>query len=78
MESIRGLVKARLGDDVTEEWLRQLAVETIQVEIGFNRRAGLGPETDRVPEWMREVPLPPHNALFDVPEEELDQIWAGA
>ncbi|MFZ5824707.1 MAG: aldehyde ferredoxin oxidoreductase C-terminal domain-containing protein [Bacillota bacterium] len=77
-ESLRGLFKARFGVDVTEEQLRRLAVETIQAEIRFNRRAGLGPETDRLPEWMREVPLPPHNAVFDVPDEEMDRIWSEA
>lgn len=77
-DAIRGLFRARFGVDVTEEWLRRLAVETIQEEIRFNRRAGLGPETDRLPEWMTEVPLPPHNAVFDVPDEELDRIWAEA
>lgn len=75
-DPFRQLIAARFGVAVTDQWLRQLAIDTIQVEIGFNRRAGLGPETDRLPEWMREVPLPPHNAVFDVPAEELDRIWA--
>ncbi|MFZ5817927.1 MAG: aldehyde ferredoxin oxidoreductase C-terminal domain-containing protein [Bacillota bacterium] len=75
-EQFRQLVEARFGITVTDEWMRRLAVETIRLEIGFNRRAGLGPETDRLPEWMRESPLPPHNAVFDVPDEELDRIWA--
>ncbi len=75
---IAELFRARFGVTADEAFMRRLAIETIRTEIGFNRRAGLGPETDRLPEWMRETPLPPHNALFDVPDEELDRIWAEA
>ena len=77
-ESFLGMVSARLGRPVTVEELRQMAVDTILGEIAFNRKAGLGPETDRLPEWMREQGLPPHNAVFDVPDQELDRIWAEA
>jgi len=72
------LMRARFGVALDDQAMRRMAVETIQTEIGFNRRAGLGPETDRLPEWMREQPLPPHNTVFDVPDEELDRIWAEA
>lgn len=72
------LYKARTGVEVTEAEMLQMARETILTEIAFNRRAGLGPETDRIPEWMREVPLAPHETVFDVPQEEMDQIWAEA
>lgn len=77
-EQIRGLFAARFGVKVTDDEVRQMAVETIRREIAFNRAAGLGPATDRVPEWMRTQGLPPHNAVFDVPDEELDRIWAEA
>jgi len=69
------LLKARFGEELSEEALRKLALETIRTEIAFNRRAGLGPATDRLPEWMRTEPLPPHGAVFDIPDEELDRIW---
>lgn len=72
------LLRARFGAEVTAEDLRAMALATIRTEVAFNRRAGLGPETDRLPEWMREVPLPPHGAVFDVPQEELDAIWQEA
>ena len=29
----------------------------------------------RIPEYMREEPLPPHNAVFDVPDSELDAVF---
>ena len=35
------------------------------------RAAGFTPADDRIPEWMTVEPLPPHNAVFDVPEDWL-------
>ena len=74
-EQIRGLFAARFGRPITDEQIRAIALETIRREIAFNRAAGLGPATDRIPEWMRTSPLPPHAARFDVADEELDRIW---
>lgn len=75
-DSFRALFEARFGVKLTEADIRQMALATIQGEIAFNRKAGLGPETDRLPAWMLEQPLAPHGAVFDVPQEELDRIWA--
>ncbi len=49
--------------------------EVLRTELEFNRRAGLTPADFRIPEYMREEPLPPHNATFDVPDAELDTIF---
>jgi aldehyde:ferredoxin oxidoreductase len=44
-------------------------------ELEFNRRAGFTKEDYRIPEYMREEPLVPHNAVFDVPDAELDAVF---
>ncbi|HWI66325.1 MAG TPA: aldehyde ferredoxin oxidoreductase C-terminal domain-containing protein, partial [Symbiobacteriaceae bacterium] len=75
-ETICSLFAARFGRPISEREIKAIARETIQREIAFNRAAGLGPATDRIPEWMRSTPLPPHDATFDIAEEELDRIWA--
>ncbi len=41
----------------------------------FNEAAGLGKEADRVPEFMKTEPLPPHNQVFDVSDEALDSVF---
>jgi hypothetical protein len=41
-----------------------LGNETIKTEREFNRR-----------EWMTKEPIPPRNAVFDVPGDELDAIF---
>ncbi len=73
--AIRDLLRGRYGWEVGDEILQELGWETIQLEREFNRAAGFGPADDRLPEWMSTEPLPPHNAVFDVPPGDLDGIF---
>jgi len=72
---IRDLLHARYGWQVEEDILASLGRETLQMERAFNRAAGFGPADDRIPAWMCRDPLPPHESVFDVPEEDLDGLW---
>ena len=74
-ETIYELVNARYGTDHDIGLLQELGRETIAYEREFNRRAGFTKSDDRLPEWMTREPLPPHNTVFDVPDEELDGIF---
>lgn len=69
------LINAQYGWGVGPNYLREAGRETILLEREFNRRAGFTSADDRIPEWMRKEPLPPTNAVFDVPDEELDAIF---
>ncbi len=55
--------------------LQQLGKTTILLERQFNQAAGLTKEHDRIPEWMTQEPLSPNQAVFDVPDEEIDGIF---
>lgn len=73
---VKRLLAARYGwDDLPDNILQELGKQTLKMEREFNRRAGFTAKDDRLPEWMTQEPLPPHNAVFDVPEEELDKIF---
>ena len=75
---INRLLSARYGwDDLPDNVLQALGKETIKMEREFNRRAGFTKEDDRLPKWMMEEPLPPHNTVFDVSEEVLDRMFEG-
>jgi aldehyde:ferredoxin oxidoreductase len=50
--------------------------DVLRTELEFNRRAGITPEDYRIPTWMQEEPLPPHQAVFDVPDAELDKVFS--
>jgi aldehyde:ferredoxin oxidoreductase len=43
-------------------------------ERSFNEAAGLGKEADRIPEFMKIEPLPPHNHVFDIADSTLDSV----
>lgn len=74
-ETIPGLIKGRYGWEVPPDFLQALGRETLKAEREFNRNAGFCSNDDRIPAWMTEEPLPPHNVVFDVPPPELDDLF---
>jgi aldehyde:ferredoxin oxidoreductase len=76
-ETIRDLLNARYGWQVEADILQVLGRQCLALEREFNRRAGFTSTDDRLPEWMVREPLPPHNAVFDVPDADLDRVFEG-
>jgi len=73
---VKRLLSARYGwDDLPDNILAELGKQTIKMEREFNHRAGFTAADDRLPEWMTREPIPPHNSVFDVSEDELDRIF---
>lgn len=70
-----GLFKARYGWDLSFKDAKYIGVEVLNMERKFNELAGVSEKFKRMPEFMREEPLPPHNSVFDIPQEELESIW---
>ncbi|MDO8688672.1 MAG: aldehyde ferredoxin oxidoreductase C-terminal domain-containing protein [Dehalococcoidia bacterium] len=71
-ESINAMYGTKMtGDDVVNYGLK-----VIRTERDFNEAAGYTKAHDRIPEFMRIEPVPPHNAVFDVPDAELDKVYA--
>ncbi|MEW6231271.1 MAG: aldehyde ferredoxin oxidoreductase C-terminal domain-containing protein [Chloroflexota bacterium] len=58
------------GDD----WVN-VGKSIIKLERQFNEAAGFTRAHDRVPEFMKYEKLPPHNLVWDVPDEELDRVY---
>jgi aldehyde:ferredoxin oxidoreductase len=58
------------GDDVTG-----LGKTILTFEREFNAGAGFSANDDRLPEFFKTEPLPPHNITFGVTDEELDQVF---
>ncbi|MDI7276057.1 MAG: aldehyde ferredoxin oxidoreductase C-terminal domain-containing protein, partial [Anaerolineae bacterium] len=65
-----------LGTCWTNDDVVRIGGEILKKERAFNEAAGIGKEKDRVPEFMRSEPLPPHNQVFDVPDSVLDSVYA--
>jgi aldehyde:ferredoxin oxidoreductase len=59
----------------TTEDLDQHNRNVLRMEIEFNERAGLTFEDHSIPKYMKEEPLPPHNTVFDIPDEDLKSVF---
>jgi aldehyde:ferredoxin oxidoreductase len=68
------LVNARFGTRFTVEEARALAAETFRHEREFNRRAGIGPEADRIAEFFYEEQNPDSGAVFDFTPEDFAEL----
>lgn len=69
------MLKAKLGTDITPADATALGRRILQAEREFNRKAGLTSADDRLPEFFKTEPLPPHNVVFQVSDEALDQTF---
>ncbi len=70
VEEVNGVFGTKwTADDVVA-----LGASILKKEHAFNEAAGLSKAADRVPEFMKIVPLPPHNQVFDVSDSALDSV----
>ena len=65
-----------LGVNWTTDDVTRIGEEVLRTERKFNEEAGFGKKDDRLPEFMKYEPLPPHNVIYDVSDEELDSVYA--
>jgi aldehyde:ferredoxin oxidoreductase len=68
-------VNGVLGTQYTVDDVAKLGAEILRKERAFNEAAGFGKVHDRLPEFMKYEKLPPHNVVFDVPDEVLDAVY---
>ncbi|MBW2285550.1 MAG: aldehyde ferredoxin oxidoreductase, partial [Deltaproteobacteria bacterium] len=82
MDNITNLLNGFCGLTWTSDDLADQAKSVLKEEVAFNRAAGLGPETDRLPDFFTQEPLdqihdelpPPEQRVFNVPESETRKI----
>ena len=54
----------------------EVGQKILETELHFNQAAGITEADDRLPEFMLKEPLPPTNATFSVPREEIQEAFA--
>ena len=64
-----------LGTNWTMDDVGRIGKEILDRERAFNEAAGFTKADDRMPEFMRRETLPPHDVIWDVPEETLDAVF---
>jgi aldehyde:ferredoxin oxidoreductase len=72
---IMPMINSFCGSDLTIEDFLELGREMLRQERAFNLAAGIGPGADAMPEFTKTEPLPPTNAVFDVPDEEIQSFF---
>jgi aldehyde:ferredoxin oxidoreductase len=73
--SIIHMVNATHGVDWTLKDVLDYGRRVLSLERQFNAEAGFTNAHDRLPEFLYEEKLPPHNHVFDVPDNELDSVY---
>jgi aldehyde:ferredoxin oxidoreductase len=68
-------VNGVLGTSYTTDDVYTLGAEILRKERAFNEAAGFTKAHDRLPEFMKYEPLPPHNNVYDVSDAELDSVF---
>jgi aldehyde:ferredoxin oxidoreductase len=64
-----------LGTDWTMDDVGRIGKEILAKERAFNKAAGMNAADDRMPEFMKLETLPPHDVIWDVPDEALDAVF---
>ena len=77
LEAIPKMLNAVYGWNMTLDDLVEYGKQVLRAEREFNKAAGFSPADDRLPYFFKTQPLPPHNIVFQVPDEELDKMFTG-
>ena len=74
-QALIDMLNAFYGLSLTADDVVALGKSVLKTERDFNMRAGFSKEQDRLPGFFTTEPLPPHNVVFDVSDEEHDSVF---
>jgi aldehyde:ferredoxin oxidoreductase len=74
-QALLDMLNAFYGLNLTANDVTELGKKILKMERDFNARAGFTKEHDRLPEFFKKEPLPPHNITFLVKDEDLDKVF---
>lgn len=74
-EIVAKLINARYGKNLKAEDVKNMGINTIREELAFNRAAGWTEVHNQLPSFMKTEKLPPHNEVFDIPQDEINAIF---
>lgn len=74
-QALLDMINAFYGLNLTADDVTELGKSVLKNERDFNTKAGFTKEHDRLPEFFKKEPLPPHNITFLVEDRDLDQVF---
>lgn len=69
------MINARFGCELSADDVTNLGKTVLKLEHQFNLDAGMTNKDDRLPEFFKSEPVPPHNAIWDFSDDEIDEFW---
>jgi aldehyde:ferredoxin oxidoreductase len=74
-QDIVNLISAKLGTALEPDEMMKMGARVLKMEREFNQKAGFSASDDRLPGFFKKEPLPPHNQVFIVSDEDLDRVF---
>jgi aldehyde:ferredoxin oxidoreductase len=74
-EAFLKVINAKFGTQLGPDDIPGMGIRVLKEEREFNRRAGFTNQDDRLPRFYYEEPLPPHNTVFAISDEEIDSTF---
>ncbi|MGA2958506.1 MAG: aldehyde ferredoxin oxidoreductase C-terminal domain-containing protein, partial [Thermodesulfobacteriota bacterium] len=74
-QALIDMLNAFYGLSLTADDVAALGKRILKEERDFNFRAGFTNKQDRLPDFFKKEPLPPHNLTFQVKDEDLDTLY---
>ena len=75
-EAFLRAINAKLGTQLgPDDFPGAMGTRVLKAEREFNKKAGFTNQDDRLPRFYSKEPLPPHNTVFVIGDEELDSIF---
>jgi aldehyde:ferredoxin oxidoreductase len=75
-EAFGKVIGAKLGSQLgPDDFPHAIGMRVLKAEREFNRKAGFTNQDDRLPRFFYEEPLPPHNTVFVISDEEIDSVF---
>jgi len=76
LENVCKMIAAKSGKPFCEADWKSTGKMIIQTELEFNKNAGFTKEQDRLPRMFYEEPLPPHNKVVVIQDDDMDSTFA--
>ena len=74
-EAFLKAMNAKFGTQLGPDDIPAMGIRVLKAEREFNRKAGFTNEDDRLAKFFYEEPLPPHNTVVVISDEEMDSTF---
>ncbi len=75
LPAVVDMLNARFGISLTVDDVTALGTSVLKTERAFNQAAGFTNAHDRLPEFFADETVPPHDAIWDFSDAEIDEFW---